>query len=99
MKNSWSHLDFTLGIAIANLVNLFNPELVVLGGTVGKAGRILLEPLRQEVRRRAMTYPHSVVEIVTSGLGNHSEAVGAAALVLRHASELIFESTPEATTR
>ncbi len=35
-----------LGIAIANLINLFNPALIVLGGSVGQIGQVLLEPLR-----------------------------------------------------
>ncbi|CAN5551473.1 ROK family transcriptional regulator [soil metagenome] len=79
-----------LGIAIANLVNLFNPELIVLGGPLGQIGRVLLEPLLEEVRRRAMAYPLSVVKIVTSDMGPDAGAIGAAVLVLQRASELIF---------
>lgn len=79
-----------LGIAVANLVNLFNPELIVLGGPVGQAVGILLEPLHQEVRRRAMAYPLSAARIVTSTLGPDAGAIGAAVLVLQQASELIF---------
>ena len=79
-----------LGIAIANLVNLFNPEMIVLGGSVGQAGQILLEPLQEEVRRRAMAYPLSVVRIVKSSLGVEAGAIGAAVLVLRRTGELIF---------
>lgn len=79
-----------LGIAIANLVNLFNPEFVVLGGPVGRAGQVLLEPLQAEVRRRAMAYPLSATHIVTSALGPDASAIGAATLVLQQASRLIF---------
>ena len=79
-----------LGIAIANLINLFNAERIVLGGPVGQNSQVLLAPLQAEVQRRAMAYPLSVTEIVTSQLGADAGAVGAAVLVLQHASELIF---------
>ncbi|MEZ4733709.1 MAG: ROK family protein [Caldilineaceae bacterium] len=79
-----------LGIAIANLINLFNPERIVLGGPVGQDSQVLLAPLTAEVQRRAMAYPLSATHIVTSRLGADAGAVGAAVLVLQHASELIF---------
>lgn len=81
-----------LGIAIANLVNLFNPQLIVLGGPVGHMSRGMLPALLDEVRKRALSYPLSAVQIVPSALGADANAIGAAALVLRRASELIFAS-------
>ncbi len=77
-----------LGIAVANLVNLFNPQRIVLGGPVGQAGQVLLKPLRREVRSRAMAYPLSAVQIVQSGLGADAGAIGAAVLVLQQTREL-----------
>jgi glucokinase len=82
-----------LGIAIANLINLFNPELVLLGGPVGQAADVLLEALNKEVRRRAMAYPLSVVEIATSSLGMDAGAIGAAVLVLQRANVLFFQDS------
>jgi glucokinase len=79
-----------LGIAIANLINLFNPELIVLGGPVGQGGQVLLEPVRAEAQRRAMAYPLSAVHLVTSTLGPDAGAIGAAVLVLQRTSELFF---------
>jgi glucokinase-like ROK family protein len=79
-----------LGIAIANLVNLFNPELIVLGGQVGQHSRVMIGPLLEEVRKRALSYPLSATKIVTSALGSDASAIGAAVLVLQRASELIF---------
>lgn len=81
-----------LGIAIANLINLFNPQLIILGGPVGRVGHVLIEPLQTEVRRRAMTHPLSAARIVTSTLGSDAGAIGAAVLVLQRASELFFAS-------
>jgi len=82
-----------LGIAIANLVNLFNPELIVLGGPVGHAAQVMIPPLVETVHRRAMAYPLSVVEIVTSSLGVNAGAVGASVLVLQRANQLFFDDT------
>jgi len=80
-----------LGIAVANLVNLFNPELIVLGGPVGQSSRILTDKLAEKVRLRAMAYPLSAVQIVTSSLGSYSGAIGASVLVLQQANRLIFQ--------
>jgi glucokinase-like ROK family protein len=79
-----------LGIAIATLVNLFNPQRIILGGPVGQMSGVMLPMLLEEVRKRALSYPLSVAQIVPSALGADANAVGAAALVLRQASELIF---------
>lgn len=81
-----------LGIALANLINLFNPDLIILGGPVGQQGKVLLDPLLAEVRRRAMAYPLSAVRITTSALGPDASAIGAAVLVLEHASTLLFSN-------
>ena len=79
-----------LAIALANLINLFNPELIILGGPVGQESNVLLVPLLAEVERRAMAYPLSAVRIMTSALGPDAGAIGAAVLVLQHASEFLF---------
>lgn len=79
-----------LGIAIANLINLLNPAMVVLGGPVGRAGHVLIAPLWEEIKRRARPAPLSAVRMVTSSLGNDTEAIGGAALVLQQAQELLF---------
>ncbi len=73
-----------LSLAVANLVNLFNPQMVVLGGVVARlAGDDLLVPLRQEVAALAMEVPAQAVRIVLGELGETSVVVGATALALR----------------
>jgi len=79
-----------LGIAIANLVNILNPQRVVLAGPIGLASRLLLERVQQETAQRAMAYPLSAVRITRSALGLDGGAIGAAALVLQQAIDLIF---------
>lgn len=74
------------GIAVANLCNLFNPARIVVGGTVGTAGELILAPLRDAVRLRAIPSAAEDVEIVSAELGERAELLGAVALVLQEAS-------------
>ena len=72
-----------LGTRIAYLINLFNPEVVVIGGGIEKAGEVILGPIRRTVRKLAFEEPASKVRIVPSVLGEDAVALGAAGLVLR----------------
>jgi len=67
-----------LGAGIANLVNLLNPEVVVLVGGVTRAGEHLLGPLRAEVRRRAFDAAAGACTILPGCLGEAAGVVGAA---------------------
>jgi glucokinase len=69
-----------LGVAIANYVNIFNPEVVVIGGGVMAAGDLLLEPARRVVAERALPPSRDEVRIVTAEFGVEAGMVGAAAL-------------------
>ena len=71
-----------IGSALANLCNLFNPELIVVGGTLAAAGEILMEPMREAVTRRAIPSAAEDVEIVPGVLGERAEMLGAVALVI-----------------
>ncbi|MEZ4386414.1 MAG: ROK family transcriptional regulator [Candidatus Krumholzibacteriia bacterium] len=74
-----------LGIAVAGLLNLMNPAMVVLGGDLARLGELLLEPLRETVRRRTLVSLVVAAELRTSELGPRSVAVGAATMVLKEA--------------
>ena len=71
-----------LGVAIASLVNTFNPEVVVVGGGVIAAGELLLEPARSEVASRALPPSRDQVRIVAARFGVEAGMIGAAALAL-----------------
>jgi glucokinase len=71
-----------LGTGIANLVNAFNPEVVVVGGGVLALGDLLLEPAREEVARRALAPSRDLVRIVPTRFGAESGMLGAAVLAL-----------------
>ena len=66
-----------LGIGIANLVVVLNPDRVVIGGGVAGAGDLLLDPIRDEVRRRVHVTDLEAVEIVVAELGTWAGAIGA----------------------
>lgn len=73
-----------LGILLAGITNLLNPECIVIGGGVSQAGDLLLEPVRWEVRRRALTVAAETLKIVPATLGADAGVLGAAALVFYH---------------
>ena len=68
-----------LGAGVANLLNIFNPDIVVLAGGVTAAGDALFVPLRGEVRRRAFTPAVNAVRIVPGELPGTAGVVGAVA--------------------
>lgn len=68
-----------LGAGIANLLNIFNPEVVVLAGGVTQAGAALFEPMRAEVRRRAFKPAVDACRIVAGSLEGKAGAIGAVA--------------------
>jgi len=70
-----------LGIGLANLVNIFNPELIVIGGGVSKMGDMLLEPARKVVKERAFQLPARTVRIVRACLGSNAGIMGAVAYI------------------
>lgn len=74
-----------LGIALAGLLNLMNPAMVVLGGDLANLGELLLEPVRETVRQRTLVSLVAAAELRTSDLGPQSVAVGAATMVLKEA--------------
>ena len=68
-----------LGTGIANLLNIFNPDVVVIAGGVTQAGASLFEPLRAEVRRRAFKPAVDACRIVPGTLPGSAGVVGAVA--------------------
>jgi predicted NBD/HSP70 family sugar kinase len=75
-----------VGRAVADLCNYLNPDLVVVGGDLSAAGDLVLEPMREAVRRFAIPAAAEDVEIVAGTLGDRAELLGALALA-GHESE------------
>jgi glucokinase len=70
-----------LGIAIANIANILNPEMVVLVGGITNEGEKLLIPLREEAKKRAFYSNYKSLKIVIGELGGNAGVLGAAALL------------------
>jgi glucokinase len=71
-----------LGVGIGNVVNVLNPEVVVVGGGVIAAGELLLAPARQVVAERALAPSRDQVRIVPTRFGDASGMIGAAILAM-----------------
>jgi glucokinase len=69
-----------LGIGLAGFVNIFNPEVIAVGGGVMAAGELILEAAREEVQLRARPPSRDLVEVKEATLGPKSGLLGAAAL-------------------
>ena len=69
-----------LGVGVASLVNIFNPEVVVIGGGVIAAGELLLGPVRATVAQRALSPSRDEVRIVAARFGVEAGMIGAATL-------------------
>jgi glucokinase len=82
-----------LGVGLAGFVNVFNPEVIAVGGGVMAAGELILEAAREEVRLRARPPSRDLVQIKEATLGPKSGVLGAAALARDPSSgEYVLES-------
>jgi glucokinase len=69
-----------LGYGVANLVSLFDPEVVVIGGGLARASDLFLEALRKSMKERAQPIAGAKVRVVTSKLGGDANLLGVARL-------------------
>ncbi|MCX5668379.1 MAG: ROK family protein, partial [Candidatus Omnitrophica bacterium] len=72
-----------LGVRVAYLVNIFNPDIVVIGGGVEKSGEVFMDAIKETVKKFAFEEPASMVKIVPTLLEDNSVVLGAAALAAR----------------
>jgi predicted NBD/HSP70 family sugar kinase len=79
-----------VGLAAATVLNLVNPDRIILGGPLTAAGSVFLDAVYEEARRRALAVPLAAVQFATSALRADAAAVGAAGLVLQHAGDLVM---------
>jgi glucokinase len=79
-----------LGIGLAGFVNIFNPEMVVVGGGAMEAGELILKPARREVYLRARPPSRDLVEVKEATLGPESGVLGAAALARDASGEYLL---------
>ena len=73
-----------LGVGLVNVVNIFNPEMIIIGGSVARLGDRLLDPARQVVKETAFRLAARTVRIVPARLGEEAGVRGAAVFTLEH---------------
>jgi len=72
-----------IGVAVAGLCNLINPERVIVGGLLSRAGDLLLQPIREAIRRHAVFAAAERVEVVAAAFVERAELLGSLALALQ----------------
>ena len=73
-----------MGLGVANLISIFNPEMVVIGGPLSRAGDYLLPPIEEAVKRTVLPEVRETVRILLSPFGGDASVVGAAALITEY---------------
>jgi glucokinase len=82
----WEALGIEIGVALANVVWVLNPDTIVIGGGVAKAGDLILEPVRRTIRERTIDIFHENLRVVPAALGNDAGIIGNAALACEAAA-------------
>ncbi len=74
---------YYLGLCVTNLINLFNPQMVVIGGGIAQAGELILDPIRRTATATAIRSLSRTCQIVPAELGDNAGIYGGAAIVLQ----------------
>jgi len=82
-KDLIARTGYYVGVGIANLINIFNPELIVIGGGLSNIGDMLLKPAFKVAAERSYKEAFQAVRLVSAGLGRNSGVLGAAAFALQ----------------
>jgi glucokinase len=85
-QSVWEEAAGHLGLGVANIINILNPERVIIGGGVAKAGLLLFGPVRRVAAQRALPDLARSVDIVRAGLRDDSGVVGAVRLAVLKSS-------------
>lgn len=86
-----------IGVSMAAVCNILNPELIIVGGHLSEAGDMLLGPLRESLRRYAVRAAVESVAVVQGVLGERAEMLGALALVLQSTDRFLSERVMRAS--
>jgi len=78
-----------IGVAVAGLCNLINPERVIIGGLLSRAGGVLMNPLRESIRRHAVQAAAEAVDVRAAVFVERAELLGSVALALLGSHEMV----------
>lgn len=79
----WREVGEWVGMALAGVVNTYNPDRLVIGGGVAEAGEFLFRSIRKTLKKRALSFSVEHLQVVKAKLGNDAGIIGAAVLVRR----------------
>lgn len=96
-----------IGVALASLINLFSPAVILLDGSVARANELVLDPIRRALAARSLPAASEGVRIIRSELGDNAIALGGVAMVIdaafgswdRHAAATSMNGRVAATAR
>ena len=88
-KRAVSDAGELVGRALATLVNMLNPDLVVVGGELAGAGAVLLDPIRTAIERHGVITASGAATVTAGTLGDRAEVLGAAALILAQSPRVL----------
>jgi predicted NBD/HSP70 family sugar kinase len=84
-----------IGVALAGLCNLVNPDCVIVGGDLSATGGLITEPILESIRRYAIASAADQVNVVAGVLGERAELLGALALVLNASDGVLGAGAPQ----
>ena len=79
----YEETGYYLGVCVANLINLFNTQMIVVGGGIAQAGDIILDPIKRTATACAIRSMSRICQIVSAELGDNAGVLGGAAMVLQ----------------
>jgi len=82
-RRIWREAGKNLGIALSGVINLLNPDVIVFGGGLAKAGDLIFKPMKVEAKKRTFKSPFDKVKFSCTKLGEDLGVVGAALLTLQ----------------
>jgi glucokinase len=82
-RRIWKEAGEYLGIALSGVINLLNPEVIVFGGGVARAGELIFKPMKAEIRKRTFKTPFEKVKFTCTRFGEDLGVIGAALLILQ----------------
>src|SRR6266550_4427626 len=80
-----------IGVAVAGLCNLINPERIVVGGLLSRAGDLLLQPIRESIRRYTVLAAAECVDVVPATFVERAELLGSLALTIRRSNHALSQ--------
>jgi glucokinase len=88
-KELIARTGYYVGVGLANLINIFNPELIVIGGGLSNIGDMLLKPAFKVAGERSFKEAFQAVRFASAGLGPNSGVLGAAAFAFQEMRKLL----------